>query len=316
MAHRVAIVVYDELCAFEFGTALEIFGLPRPELDIEWYETEVVSAGRRPVSLLGGCELRAPSLDRVDGDFDTVVIPGWPRSRPEPPKKLLSFVQRALERGTRIVSLCAGAFVLAHAGLLDGLQATTHWQLCNDLAACHPAVEVVPNVLFTDSGQILTSAGSAACIDLGLHIIEQDHGAAIAANVARRLVAQPKRHGDQAQFTQALHVVVDRGAIAEVMEWAIANLASDLTVRTLAEQASMSPRNFARRFVAETATTPMAWVLEQRLHHARRLLETTELSIEHVARRSGLSTPETLRHHFRSKLSTTPTAYRRAFSLT
>jgi AraC family transcriptional activator FtrA len=229
-----------------------------------------------------------------------------------PPDAVLDGLRAVVARGGRAVSICAGTFALAYAGLLDGKRATTHWAWAAELARGFPAVKVDPDSLYVDEGQVLTSAGLSAGIDLCLHIIRRDHGEEVGAEVARAMVAPPHRDGGQAQFIER-PLPERHGSLEPVRRWALSDLSRPLDVATMAAQAAVSPRTFARRFVAETGTTPLRWLHAQRLLEARRMLERTDLSIEEVASRSGFGSAPSLREHFRRSLRTTPTAYRRAF---
>ena len=314
MPHHVVAVAYDGLCLFEFGIAAEVFGLDRPELDVAWYRFTVVAAGARPLRAEGGIVLAAPGdLSQIE-TAGTVVVPGWRDPGERPPGALLAALRRAHRNGARMVSICSGVFVLAAAGLLDGRRVTTHWRYAERLARAHPAVRVDPDVLYVDDGDVLTSAGSAAGIDLCLHIVRQDFGADVANRVARRLVVPPHRDGGQAQYVVAPVPVDGRASLAGVMDWARARLDQRLTVADLAREAAMAPRTFARRFRGETGTTPYRWLVEQRLHAAQRLLETGDDTVDRIARTTGFTDAMTLRHHFRAAFATTPTAYRRRFT--
>ena len=231
------------------------------------------------------------------------------------PTAVLDALRRSHERGRRILSLCTGAFVLAAAGLLDGRRATTHWTECAELARRYPRVTVDPDVLYIDEGDILTSAGSAAGIDLCLHVVRQDYGADIATQLARQLVVPPQRDGGQAQYIDAPLPVLDRtNLFADTVDWLQEHLDEPVTVDALAARSAMSPRSFARRFLAATGTTPYQWLIRERVHLAQRLLETTDLSIDQIASHCGFATADNLRKHFRRAVSTSPHAYRRAFA--
>ena len=313
--HRVACVAYDRLCTFEFGIVTEAFALPRPELDVPWYEFSVCSIDDKPLRATGGVTVRADGGLRMLHRADTIVIPGWRDADEPPPEALLAALRRANRRGARVLSICSGVFVLAAAGLLDGKRATTHWRYVERLASRFPKIRVEPDVLYIDEGRVLTSAGSAAGIDLCLHIIRKDHGARIANEVARRLVVPPHREGGQAQFIPSPMSQDSSRGLATLTAWAQANLHRQLTVDTLARQARMSSRSFARRFRAELGTTPHRWIIHQRLLAAQHWLETTDDSIDRIAESVGLQTAATLRQHFQRRLGTSPTAYRRRFSV-
>jgi transcriptional regulator GlxA family with amidase domain len=316
--HVVAALVDRNVAAFELGVVHEVFGLDRSEYADPWYEFRVVRTHDGPVSVTNGdWSINTPwTIDDID-DVDTLIVPVWPgRGEPTSPA-LLHRIREAHERGARIVSVCSGAFLLAEAGLLDGRRATTHWIYAAEMARQYPKVDVDPNVLFVEAGdRIYTSAGTAAGIDLCLHLVRLDHGAEVANAIARRMVVPPQRDGGQAQFVDApVPDVPADDPIGRTLDWAIANLDQPLSVEDMARQAMVSPRSFARRFRAATGTTPMQWLARQRVLHAQRLLETTDLPVEIVAQRSGFGTATGLRMHFRRLAGTSPLAYRRAFRL-
>ena len=311
----VVALAYDGLCTFEFGCTYEIFGLPRPELGRPWYRFEVCAAEPGPLRAAGALAVRAPhDLDLVE-QADTVVVPGWRGPNHSPSPALLDALARVPERGGRLASICSGVFVLAAAGVLDGRRATTHWRYTATLARRYPRIEVDPDVLYVDEGPVLTSAGSAAGLDLCLHIVRCDHGAAVANNVARRLVLAPHREGGQRQFVETpVAPATESGRLTALLDWLPAHIAEDLTVGDLAKQAGMSLRTFQRRFRDATGTAPGDWLVRQRVARARHLAETTDLTIEQIATHSGFGAVETLRHHFRRLVGTTPTGYRRTFT--
>jgi AraC family transcriptional activator FtrA len=246
-----------------------------------------------------------------------VVVPGIddPAADAEAVSSAAAAVAAAHRRGARVMSICTGAFILAEAGLLDGRRATTHWDSTAELARRYPAVLVEPDVLYVDHGDVLTSAGVAAGLDLCLHVIRSDHGAALAAKLARRTVIAPHRGGGQRQYVPLVGGDAPAGTTGTepARRWALEHLGQPIGVTTLARQACMSPRTFVRRFQSETGVTPGRWLSEQRTRTAQELLETTELPIEHVAVRSGFGSPATLRAHFARALGVTPTSYRRSF---
>jgi AraC family transcriptional activator FtrA len=311
---RVAALAYDGLSPFEFGIVVEVFGLPRPEIRVPWYRFEVCSLERRPLRATGGVTLRAAAGLEALRRAGTIVIPGWRSPDERPPQRLLDAVRAAHARGARLVTICSGVFVLAAAGLLDGRRATTHWRYVDSLRRLHPRVRVEPDVLYVDEGEILTSAGSAAGIDLCLHLVRCDHGAEIANQVARRLVVSPHRDGGQSQYVPIPAGTAEGGGLGRVLEWAQRRLHETLSVARLARQAAMSPRTFARRFREETGTTPHRWLSHQRVLAAQQRLETGREPIDRVAEGVGLRSAATLRVHFRRRLQTTPTAYRRRFT--
>ena len=306
----------DGIHPFEMSVPCEVFGLERPEVVYPWpYELVVVSTqGTGPVRTHNGFSIETPhtlaDLERAD----TVVVPSWPNVDQPPDESLLAALRAAHQRGARIMSFCSGAFVLGYAGLLDGRRAATHWMYADAMAARFPAVSVDRNVLYVDEGDVLTSAGTAAAIDLCLHVIRQDLGAEAANIVARRMVVPPHRDGGQAQYVQApVPACPAEDPIAGALDWAVEHLDEPLSVEALARVAAMSPRTFARRFRDVTGTTPHQWLLRQRVLHAQRLLETTDEPVERVANRCGFSSAAVLREHFTRVTGTNPLTYRRTF---
>jgi transcriptional regulator GlxA family with amidase domain len=309
----VATVVSNGLSPFEFAVACEVFGIDRSDLGVPWYRFVVCAVERPPITTSVGF-----SIDGVRGlealrSADTIVVPVSHRDN-EVPVALIDALQRAHRRGARILSMCTGAFVLAAAGLLDGRRATTHWSHAAELAARYPQVNVDPDVLYVDGGDILTSAGTAAGIDLCLYVVRQDFGARVANAVARRMVVPPHRDGGQAQFVEE---PVARPAGADLfgatLAWLERHVDEPVTVEDLAQRAAMSSRTFARRFRAATGTTAHQWLLRQRVLSAQHLLETTDEPVEVVASRSGFGTATGLRQHFQRLVRTSPAAYRRTF---
>jgi AraC family transcriptional activator FtrA len=309
---RVAALAYDGLGTFELGIVSEVFGLPRPEMGPHWYRFRVCSLERGPLRATGGLLLQARGGLGHLARAGTIIIPGW-RIHEMPHPSFVAALQRAHARGARLVSICSGVFALAATGLLDGRRATTHWRYVETLRSRYPRIRVEPDVLYIDEGSILTSAGSAAGIDLCLHVVRRDWGTEVANQVARRLVVPPLREGGQAQFAAGPIVPEASRGLARILEWAQAHLDRALTVDELAAQANMSGRTFARRFKRETGTTPHRWLTHQRILTAQRLLEQSDRPIDWIAESVGLQTAPTLRAHFRRILQTTPTAYRRAF---
>lgn len=310
----VVAVAYDGLCAFEFGVATELFGLARPELDVEWYDFAVVSTDPTPLRTLGGVEMHAPTNFEAIEAAGTVVLPGW-RDPAEPaPLRLLDAIRSAHTGGARIMSICSGVFVLAATGLLDGKSATTHWRYVKRLQADYPSIDVEPEVLYIDNGSTLTSAGSAAGIDLGLHLIRRDYGPSVANTVARRLVVPPHRDGGQAQYITQPIASEEAPTLSATIDWALEHLREQLTVETLAAHAHMSTRTFTRRFSDATGTTPHRWLTQNRVLRAQELLETTQLTVDEIATRTGLGSAANLRHHFERATQTTPSRFRAAFT--
>jgi transcriptional regulator GlxA family with amidase domain len=313
--HRVAALAFDQLSIFELAVACEVFGIDRGDMGLPNYDFYVCAADPPPLHVKGSlfsidAPYRLQDIDRAD----TVVVPAWNVARGRPDESLLEALRTAYARGARILSVCSGAFVLAAAGLLDGRRATTHWMYAADLARLYPKVTVDPKVLYVEDGNIYTSAGTAAGIDLCLHIVRMDYGAEVANMFARRMVVPPHRDGGQAQYVeQPLPTSLPEVDLAATLSWMQAHLDRELAVEALAERAHMSPRTFARRFVAATGSTPHQWLLTQRVLRAQQLLETTDLPVELVAGQSGLGSAATLRQHFQRQLSISPQAYRRTF---
>jgi AraC family transcriptional regulator, transcriptional activator FtrA len=311
---RVAAVAYDGLGTFEFGIVVELFGLRRKNLGVDWYDFKVCALERGPIRATGGILVQAQRGLRSLQHAGTIVIPGWRNADEPPPRVLINALCKAYSEGARLVSICSGVFVLAATGLLDGKRATTHWRYAERLKSRFPKIRVEPDVLYVDEGNILTSAGSAAGIDLCLHLVRRDYGAEIANEIARRLVMPPHREGGQAQYVRDPIRSVATGGLAPLLQWAQAHLDQALRVEDLARRAAMSPRTFARRFREQTGTTPHQWLMHQRLWLAQRRLEKNDESIDQVAEAVGLQTAATLRLYFGRVLGTTPTAYRRQFS--
>lgn len=307
MAHRIALLALDGVVAFDLSVPAQVFG---HRTERGRYAVTVCGVEPGPVRTSTGFSLVAEA--GLDGlrRAETVIVPGIDpvdRAFPEP---LLDALRSS--RG-RLMSICTGAFVLAAAGVLDGLRATTHWRDAPRLAASYPQVEVDPGVLYVDEGRVLTSAGVAAGIDLCLYVLRLDHGAEAANAVARRMVVAPHRSGGQAQFVDRPLPVEAASGLEATRAWALERLHQPLTVGAMAGHAYVSERQFLRRFRAETGTSPLRWLLDQRVAHARRMLEATDLPVEDVAARCGLGTAANLRRHFARATHTTPTAYRRAF---
>jgi AraC family transcriptional regulator, transcriptional activator FtrA len=307
----VAVLAYGGQATFELGIVVELFGLPRPEFS-EWYRFKVCALETGPLAATGNltitCRHGLDALSRAG----TIVIPGW-RTEEQPPERLLRILRRAHRRGARLVSICSGAFVLAATGLLDGRRMTTHWRYATRLAQMYPRIKVEPDVLYVDEGDLLSSAGSAAGIDLCLHIVRKDFGESVASQVARRLVVYPHRDGGQAQFVDRIVFREDRPWLAKLLEWTQTHLAEKLSVKRLAKQAGMSMRTLSRRFSEEVATSPIEWLVGLRLARAKQMLEKTARSVDEIAYETGFGSAPTLRHHFRRRLNTSPVAYRSHF---
>jgi len=317
MSKHVAILAYDRLCTFEFGCAVELFALARPELGVAWYSHAVCAVEAGPLRAAGGLALQAPhGLDALEA-ADTIVIPGWRDADEAPPPALLDALKRAHARGARLCSICSGAFVLAHAGLLDGRRATTHWRYFDKLASRFPAIAIEQDVLYVEDGNIITSAGSAAGLDMLLHLVRSDFGADIANKVAQRLVLPAHRDGGQAQLVARPLPQSETDPIARTMDWARENLRAGHTLASMAVQAKMGVRTFQRRFKDRTGASPLEWLVRERVMLAARLLETRPgLAIEAVADLAGLGSSESLRRHFRSHGLPSPARYRKHRQLT
>jgi len=312
--HDVAIVLTDGFTAFELGVACEVFGNDEWVTPGDpWYRLFLCAAQPGPVTSSSGFQVLVPHGLEVLSRVETVIVP--PTYRPDDvPDGVYEALRRAHSRGCRLVSLCVGAFVLADAGLLDGRRVATHWADCDELASRHPHLQVDSGVLYVDDGDILTGAGSAASIDLCLHVVRKDFGSEVATRLARQLVVPPQRDGDQAQYIETpLPAADDSDLFAETMAWVQEHLDEPMTVEDLAARSAMSPRTFARRFTATTGSSPYQWLLRRRVQFARRLLETSALSIDAVAARTGFGTADNLRKHFGRVVHTSPKAYRDAF---
>jgi AraC family transcriptional activator FtrA len=303
----------DRLAMFEFGITAEFFALARPELDFVPYRFAVAAADPPPLRGLGGIRLDVDGGLELLREADLIVVPGWRDLDETPAPAITSALRAAVARGARVASICSGAFLLGHAGLLDGRRATTHWRHTERLARLFPAARVEPDVLYVDEGKVMTSAGSAAGIDLMLHLVRKDYGPHVANLFARRMVVPPHRDGGQSQFVVQPIAVRTNDRIASVADWMAGNLRQAVVIEALAERAAMSVRTFTRRFRAATGTAPIEWLIRLRVRRAQDLLETTDAPIDRVAHESGFGAPETLRHHFRKVVGTSPSAWRAAF---
>jgi transcriptional regulator GlxA family with amidase domain len=318
-SHRVAVLVFDHLSPFEVSVPCEVWGLDRTDSGVPAAEVRVCTSDRPPLRTDVGFTLSPDHGLEALRWADTVVVPAAPKplatgDTPGTAPDVLEALLQAHRRGARVASLCSGAFVLAEAGLLDGRRATTHWMFAGLFRARFPLVELDPSVLYVGGDGVFTSAGTAAGIDLCLHLVKLDHGAHVANTVARRMVVPPHRDGGQAQFIDAPMPAVPVGdPLAAVVAWAVAHLDRELTIDNLSRRAFMAPRTFARRFRATMGVTPLQWLLQQRVALAQRLLETTDLPVELVARRAGFGSTPSLRQHFGRIVGTSPQAYRRRF---
>ena len=334
IVRNVAVLVPDRVSVFELSVPGEVFGIDRSDLAEPWYRFRTIAVDDPPLVTSAGYMIDTPwRLDDLPW-ADTVIVPAWKpqpngaasdapwRARStDPPdsevaREVLDALRSASDRGARMVGICTGAFVLGAAGLLDGKRATTHWLHAETFGARFPEVTVDPDVLYVDEGQVLTSAGTAAGIDLCLHLVRLDHGAAVANAVGRRMVCPPHRDGGQAQYIDHPLPGPGNDPISELLRWVVDNLEQPLTIEQMADRCSMSQRTFARRFRDATGTTPHRWLIHQRVIRAQELLETTDLNVELIADRSGLGTAANLRKHLRRIANTTPASYRRVFNST
>ena len=311
----VVVLAYDGLCTFEFGVAVEIFGLPRPEMGETWYRFAVAGVDEGELRATGGIRILA------DGDLslleraDLILVPGWRGIDAAVPDALCDALRRASARGCQLLSICSGVFVLAATGLLDRRKATTHWRYIEALKTRYPAIDVVEDVLYQDEGDILTSAGSAAGIDLCLHVVRRDYGMEAANRVARRLVIPPHRDGSQTQqLSRPVAQLRESQRLGQLFDFLHQHLALAHTVDSLARRVGMSQRTFLRRFQDATGTTPTRWLLNERLLRAKDYLENSKLSIDSIAEQTGFGQAATLRHHFRQHYALSPARYRKQFA--
>ncbi len=314
-APLVVALAYDQLCTFEFGVAHEVFGLERPEMGPSWYRFKVACIEQGPLTAAGGLQIVGDGGLELLEQADLIIIPGWRGIDAPVPKPLLQALRIAHRRGARLASLCSGVFVLAAGDFLSGNRATTHWRYTAALSERHPDITVEPDVLYVDSGQILTAAGSAAGIDLCLHIVRRDFGAQAANTVARRLVVPPHRDGGQAQFIPRPVPKPREGArLGALLDWKGQNPAADLSVAALSRRAGMSTRTFQRRFEQTTGHAPGEYIIQTRIERAQSLMETgRNLPMDDVAELSGFGSAEAMRHHFRKRASISPKVWRERF---
>ncbi|GAA0713885.1 helix-turn-helix domain-containing protein [Dactylosporangium roseum] len=312
--HVVAVLALDGVVAFDLTIPCQVFASARCSDTTPAYEIRVCAERQVTTTACEQQPFQISSRYSLDDaiDADTLIVPGVDPDQPLHPRTV-RLIRDAAARGARVASICTGAFVLAAAGLLDGRRATTHWQLASRLADAFPNVQVDPSVLFVDDGQILTSAGVAAGLDLCLHMVRCDHGAAVAAGTARVIVMAPQRAGGQAQFIEHQVPIGDTDGLGSTLQWMQDNLDKPLRLADIAAKATMSTRSLSRQFRARTGTTPLRWLLDRRLQQARELLETTDLPVDRIAEASGFGSTETLRHHFSRHVGTTPRDYRTSF---
>jgi transcriptional regulator GlxA family with amidase domain len=314
MLKTIAAVVMEQSAAFELGVVCEVFGIDRAEDGVPLFDYRVCGEHPgKPLNSTGFQIVPAHGLDAVE-DADLVVVPAVAGPSIDYPPAILGALRAAVARGATLLTVCSGAFLLAEAGILDGLRCTLHWKHVDEFAERYPEAKVDPDVLFVDEGNIITSAGTAAGIDACLHLVRRELGSAVANAIARRMIVPPQRDGGQRQFIDLPVPETECDSLQPVLDWMIDNLTADFSTVQLARRARMSERTFARRFVAETGTTPLRWITQQRVLHARRLLEETPLGMEEIAHACGLGSGALLRHHFRRAVGVTPVDYRRSFS--
>jgi len=313
---KVACIISNELLVFEYGIAYEIFGLPRPAFGSDWYQFETCTHTPGKVKISGGFEITILNGLEILESADLIIIPGWPDTNALISENLINALKAASQRGAQIAALCSGVIVLAQTGLLDGKKATTHWRVISSIAKHFPNIEFDSTVLYMDQGNVLTSAGSTAGIDLCLHLVRQKYGVEYANIVAHDLVMPPHREGGQSQsIPQPVPLQYEASRMGAVLEKIRLNLSQELPVKKLAEEAGMSLRTFQRRFEAITGLPPSAWILQARLQLACRLIEMNgHVDFEYVASKSGFGSVPTMRHHFRNKLKINPSHYKKIFS--
>ncbi|MCZ4095142.1 helix-turn-helix domain-containing protein [Streptomyces sp. So13.3] len=310
--HTVAVLVLDQVVPFDMATPIEVFGRTRLPDGRRPYRVRV--CGATPEVASETFTLRVPWGLEALADADTIIVPGCSEDAPPPGPEVLDALRAAAAAGTRIASICSGAFILAATGLLDGLRATTHWVAADRFAELFPLVDVQPDVLYVDNGRLLTSAGAAAGLDLCLYMIRRDLGSAVAADAARLAVVPLEREGGQAQFIVHEQPPVPRGSLLEpVLSWIEDNLGQDITLEAMAACGGMSERTFSRRFREQTGTTPLQWLLRARVRRAQFLLETTDYAVERIATQAGFGSPTAFRERFKRVVGVTPYGYRSSF---
>jgi AraC family transcriptional regulator, transcriptional activator FtrA len=305
----VAVLLQEPVALFEFGVLHEVFGIDRTEEGVPAFDYRVCAESSDPLDAQNGITVTAAFGLEAALDADLVAVPASPAAR-TPSPAVVEVLRAAVERGAWVMSVCSGAFSLGAAGILDGRDCTTHWQHAAELAAAHPLARVDPDVLYVRDGTVITSAGTAAGIDAALYLVRTELGSSVATAIARRMVVPPHRDGGQRQFIDRPVPTTTAESLGPVLTWMVEHLDEAFTVDDLARRSSMSPRTFARRFVAETGTTPHQWVTDQRVLRARRLLEDTDLPVEAVARDAGFGSAALLRHHFTRCTGITPTTFR------
>ena len=302
-----------DMSAFELGVACEVFGTDRSDRGIPLWDFALCLDAPGPLRCRSGFTLDSPyGLDRLAA-ADLVIVPSWPHVDEPPPVSVTDALLAAAGRGAWVLGYCSGTFALAHAGLLSGRRATTHWHVADEFRAMFPDVELDPDVLYVAETAVMTSAGTSAAVDLSLHVLREVDGPEIANAVARRMVVPPHRDGGQAQYIKRPLPRTACDTVGGTLAWMERHLDQEMTVEQLAAQAHMSPRTFARRFQQETGTTPYRWLLRQRVLLAQHLLETSDETMDGIAGRTGFGNAAALRHQFVKSLGTTPNSYRRTF---
>ena len=310
--HSVAVLLQEPVALFEYGVLAEVFGIDRVDEGIPAFDYRVCAEVPGPLDSGNGTTVTAAHPLASVADADLVAVPASSSAR-TPSPAVVQVLRDAVDRGAWVMSVCSGAFTLGAAGVLDGRKCTTHWQHAAELAAAHPLAQVDPDVLYVRDGTVITSAGTAAGIDAALYLVRTELGSAVATTIARRMVVPPHRDGGQAQYVDT-PLPCDADTLAPLLAWMVENLEEELSVPDLAARAFVSERTFARRFRAETGTTPAAWITRQRVVRAQEMLERSDASIEEIARLCGFGTAAVLRHHFARTLGTSPQAYRRTFA--
>jgi transcriptional regulator GlxA family with amidase domain len=305
----VAVLLQEPVSLFEYGVLAEVFGIDRTEEGVPAFDYRVCAETPGPLDARNGTTVTAAFGLDAAADADLIAVPASSAAR-TPSPAVVQVLRDAVERGAWVMSVCSGAFTLGAAGILDGRSCTTHWQHSAELAASTPLARVDPDELYVRDGTVITSAGTAAGIDAALYLVRTELGSAVATAIARRMVVPPHRDGGQRQFIDRPVPTTTAESLGPVLTWMLEHLDEAFTVDDLAQRSAMSPRTFARRFVAETGTTPHQWVTDQRVLRARRLLEDTDLPVEAVARDAGFGSAALLRHHFTRCTGITPTAFR------
>ncbi|GAB7529321.1 transcriptional regulator FtrA [Pseudomonas sp. 3A(2025)] len=312
--HLVVALIYNQLCTFEFGCTVEVFALKRPELGVPWYEFATYAVDEGPITAAGGITITPTAGEVLLESADTIIVPGWRGVEAEVPPRLIEQLQAAHARGARICSICTGAFVLAAAGLLDGHKVTTHWRFTDLLASMYPELSIQPNELYVDEESIVTAAGSAAGLDMMLHLVRKDHGSRVANMVAQRMVIPPHREGGQSQYATRQLVSTSDAPISNLMDWIRSDLQRPLTIKEMADRAAVSTRTLHRSFMECTGLTPYDWLLGERVAYAKELLESSRVRLSEVVEKAGFGSEESFRRHFRNLVGVSPMSYRKQFA--